>query len=154
MPLIPYQWTPTEDVGEASLTKFGMSADGDLELMAPSKRLELPYQYAEPKKDRPKLAVAILDRSPSMNWQLEAGKNNTNYVPWGDKSKWHYLLWGWFAMTNDMIESGSADCIDNDAILYATDSERHTIVTTSNLNLSVDGFSKTLRERKKPLILT
>ena len=67
MPLIPYQWTPTEDVGEASLTKFGMSADGDLELMAPSKRLELPYQYAEPKKDRPKLAVAILDRSPSMN---------------------------------------------------------------------------------------
>ena len=57
-------------------------------------------------------------------------------------------------MTNDMIESGSADCIDNDAILYATDSERHRSVTTSNLNLSVDGFSKTLRERKKPLILT
>src|SRR3989338_1912050 len=90
---------------KASLTKFGIDASGGLVLQEPSARLDIPFHYTKQQDDNPDLVVAVLDRSPSMLEALESG-NDTKYVPWGDKSKWHYMLWGWFAVTNDLVKTG------------------------------------------------
>ncbi|MBS3124900.1 hypothetical protein J4211_01440 [Candidatus Woesearchaeota archaeon] len=119
VPIIPYQWKPTDDLTKASLTKFGIDASGGLVLQEPSARLDIPFHYTKQQVDHPDLVVAVLDRSPSMLEALESG-NDTKYVPWGDKSKWHYMLWGWFAVTNDLVKTGKIAYVRNNALLFAT----------------------------------
>ncbi len=119
VPIIPFQWRATQDLSRASFTKFGIRADDDLEFFEPVEKLDVPFHYRKHDVDFPDLVVAVLDRSPSMLDALEPG-NNTNFVPWGDKSKWHYALWGWFAMTNDLARTGKISRVRNNALLFAT----------------------------------
>ena len=119
VPIIPYQWQPTDDITKASLTKFGIGANGCLELYEPNAHLDIPFHYAKPQEDFPDLVVAVLDRSPSMLDALEYG-NDTSFIPWGDKSKWHYTLWSWFAVTNDLVKTGKISRVRNNALLFAT----------------------------------
>jgi len=80
------------------------------------------------KRDFPDFKMCILDNSGSMAYNInnehEGGKpvnvGNTSFIPWGDNSKYHYALLGFYGIENFLQAQGIAQYIGHGLSLFSS----------------------------------
>ncbi len=97
----PYE-ADTDNPQRINFNKLGISDDGKPSFMVPHSSLSLNYKIKHGIESFPPIAMCILDTSGSMQEDLRGGSNvgSTSFIPWGDKSKYHYALLGFFGILN------------------------------------------------------
>ncbi len=69
----------------------------------------------------PGFKMVILDNSGSMKSGIDGNQGNTNYIPWGDNSKYHYALLGFYGIENFLQAQGIAQYIGHGLGLFSSD---------------------------------
>jgi hypothetical protein len=98
---------------------FDMNAFGKPTLYIPRTRLELPQQIKIGNRGFPKIKYVQLDSSSSMQKGIDSsGAGNTETVPWGDNSKYHFSLLAWkgfvkYLILNGLLVDASSIELDN-----------------------------------------
>lgn len=85
-----------------NFNRLGISTEGKPSFMVPHSSLSLSYEIKHGIESFPPIAMCILDTSGSMKEDLKRGSNvgSTSFIPWGDRSKYHYALKGFFGVLN------------------------------------------------------
>lgn len=101
MPICYYgkkQFDPEKD-NTKHLT-FGFNGDGKVDLMKKRYHENLPLEYKTNPRGFPEIRFCLLDTSGSMKDSPDGSNNigNDKSIPWGDQSKYHYALLGWYGL--------------------------------------------------------
>ncbi len=100
---------------------IGFTEQGTLAVKTSKHSLSYPISYKTHPRRLPKLKIALMDRSGSMslNPDNETDNNrqainigNTNTIPWGDNSKYHYALKGYFGIDNFLLSQGISSYVE------------------------------------------
>ena len=88
----------------------GFDAEGNFRIKTSRHRLDFPAEYKTHPTQFPNLKIAIMDRSGSMAQAPDESDNigDTNFIPWGDNSKYHFALKGYFGIDNYLERQGVA----------------------------------------------
>jgi hypothetical protein len=88
-------------------TTIGINEFGRPVLYVPKRMIELPYQLKTGSVGFPKVKFVQLDSSDSMQEAIDSnGIGNTNIIPWGDNSKYHFSLLAWKGYLKYLILNG------------------------------------------------
>lgn len=122
MPLIHYgKRFVKEDEQKINFKGVGFDNGGKLNIKTSKNSLYYPVAYKVNLKQFPKLKIALMDRSGSMALNPHNGNEvgDTGFIPWGDNSKWHYALKGYFGIDNFFRNQGVIDYIKNDILGFS-----------------------------------
>jgi len=74
------------------------------------------------KKSFPNFKMAVLDNSGSMRAAPDGSENvgNTSFIPWGDRSKYHYALLGFYGIENFLQRQGIAQYIQHGISMFSS----------------------------------
>lgn len=81
-------------------TAFGFDDKGKIELKKKRWHENMPLEYKVNPKGFPEVRFCLLDTSGSMQ-ESPNGRDNageSGIIPWGDNSKYHYALLGWYGL--------------------------------------------------------
>jgi hypothetical protein len=81
-------------------TTFGFDDNGNLELKKKRWHQDMPLEYKVNPIGFPEMRFCLMDTSVSMSWDPQGGHNvgRTSIIPWGDNSRYHYALLGWYGL--------------------------------------------------------
>lgn len=93
---------------------IGFDSEGKLGIKTARHHLDFPASYRTHPTQFPSLKIAIMDRSGSMASAPDGSKNigDTSFIPWGDKSKYHFALKGYFGIDNYLERQGVSPFMD------------------------------------------
>ncbi len=79
---------------------FGFNEEGKLELKKKRWHESIPLEYKVNPRGFPEMRLGFLDTSGSMQQSPQEDDNigRANTIPWGDNSKYHYALLGWYGL--------------------------------------------------------
>ncbi|MBU2523516.1 MAG: hypothetical protein KKE23_04500 [Nanoarchaeota archaeon] len=79
---------------------IGQNEQGEVSLQKRRQKIVIPLDYKTTAKGFPEARMCFLDTSGSMKEDPNGGDNvgNENIIPWGDNSKYHYALLGWYGL--------------------------------------------------------
>ena len=97
--------------------------DNGLNFGVPKQPLTVTARSKIQKKAFPDFKMVILDNSGSMKEAADGSGNigRTNYIPWGDRSKYHYALLGFYGIENFLQQQGIAQYIDHGVALFSSE---------------------------------
>jgi hypothetical protein len=104
----------TQDDSKIRFRGVGFDAEGKLGVKTARHHLDFPASYRTHPTQFPNLKIAIMDRSGSMASAPDGTGDigNTSFIPWGDKSKYHFALKGYFGVDNYFERMGIAPHMD------------------------------------------
>ncbi len=115
MPVMWYGKKPFDAKNDRlSRARIGINHDARLELKVKKYHEDDQVEFTESKTDIPEIRFVLLDTSSSM--QESAGSNNTGKVmnpwaeekmQWGDNSKYHHALLGWYGLVEYLKKQGA-----------------------------------------------
>jgi hypothetical protein len=73
------------------------------------------------KKSFPDFKMIVLDNSDSMREGIDGNRGNTSSIPWGDNSKYHYALLGFYGIENFLQEQSIAQYMGHGLSLFSSD---------------------------------
>jgi len=87
---------------------IGLDAEGKLGIRTARHHLDFPASYRTSPTQFPNLKIAIMDRSGSMADAPDGSRNvgDTSFIPWGNNSKYHFALKGYFGVDNYLENQG------------------------------------------------
>ncbi len=107
MPIYWYGKRPFDpDKDNLKHTTFGFDDKGNIELRKKRWHENIPISYKISPKGFPEVKFCLLDTSGSMSEPAkgsDVGKNSA--IPWGDKSKYHFALLGWYGLLEYLREN-------------------------------------------------
>ncbi len=111
----------TDDPSKIKLSKFYITDDG-LTLSYPNQPLTVTSKSKVQKKSFPDFKLVVLDNSGSMKSAPDNSDNigKTSAIPWGDNSKYHYALLGFYGIENFLQRQGIAQYIDHGLSLFSS----------------------------------
>ncbi len=68
----------------------------------------------------PDFKMVVLDNSGSMKEGIDGNAGNKTYIPWGDNSKYHYALLGFYGIENFLQSQGIAQYIGHGLSLFSS----------------------------------
>jgi hypothetical protein len=70
----------------------------------------------------PSFKMMLMDNSGSMRQAVDGSSNvgRKNFIPWGDKSKYHFALLGFYGVENFLQQQGIAQYIDHGVALFSS----------------------------------
>ena len=68
----------------------------------------------------PDFKMVVLDNSGSMADGVDGSEGNTTFIPWGDNSKYHYALLGFYGIENFLQMQGIAQYIGHGLSLFSS----------------------------------
>lgn len=98
MPLVYFGERPFDPLKDSfKRTRLKPNNQGQLEWKKNRFQIKTPIEIKESSRGFPPVRLGFLDCSTSMLSDLKGGSNigNTNIVPWGDNSRYHYANLGW-----------------------------------------------------------
>ena len=97
---------------------IGFNQEGELTLKMARHDIQYPAHYKVHPKKFPKLKVALIDTSGSMAQAADGSGDvgDTSFIPWGDKSKYHFALKGIYGIDNFLERQGIADYVESELI--------------------------------------
>ncbi len=99
---------------------LGFKSDGSLGVRTARHNIEYPVNYKIHKINFPKLKIVKMDRSGSMTESADGnGIGDTSFIPWGDKSKYHFALKGYFGIDNFLERQGIAPYVQAVALGFS-----------------------------------
>lgn len=117
-----------EDEQRFKFRGVGINEEGELAVKTAKHSISYPVTYKKHRHKFPNFKLALMDRSGSMalNPKNETdGRGNpknigsTSFVPWGDKSKYHFALKGYIGIDNFLERQGVAPYIENCVLGYS-----------------------------------
>ncbi len=102
-------------------SKFYITDNG-LTFSYPNQPLTITSKSKVQKKSFPDFKLVVLDNSGSMK-QAPDNSNNIgkiSFIPWGDNSKYHYALLGFYGIENFLQHQGIAQYIDHGLSLFSS----------------------------------
>ncbi|MBI2452555.1 VWA domain-containing protein [Candidatus Pacearchaeota archaeon] len=109
---VPTQIKPTKlMIGENGLT-FGV----------PDQPLAVSARSKIQRRSFPDFKMMLIDNSGSMREASDGSKNigRTSLIPWGDRSKYHYALLGFYGVENFLQRQGIAQYIKHGVALFSS----------------------------------
>lgn len=97
---------------------IGFNSDGELGIKTARHSIDFPVAYKKKPSKFPSLKIALMDRSESMSWGVEDEEDSgdTKFIPWGDKSRYHFALKGYFGIENYLENQGIAPYVESCAL--------------------------------------
>lgn len=108
MPIYWYGKRPFDpDKDNLKHITFGFDEKGKIELKKKRWHENIPINYKTKPKGFPEVRFCFLDTSSSMKEDTTGGDNigKTSVIPWGDDSKYHYALLGWYGLLEYLKEN-------------------------------------------------
>ncbi len=137
-------------------TTVGINEDGSVGLMVNRGWIETEQVYKHNIKKFPNFRLAVIDSSGSM----ELAPNNTEnvgnkaFIPWGDKSKYHYALLGYYGIERYLQQQHIAPYVDAGVVNFSSETiagsgqEAHKVLLTPQWGVTTLDINK-LKERVK-----
>ncbi|MBI2507427.1 hypothetical protein HYV89_00565 [Candidatus Woesearchaeota archaeon] len=72
------------------------------------------------KRSFPNFKMVVLDNSGSMAEGIDGNRGDTSFIPWGDNSKYHYALLGFYGIENFLQLQGIAQYIGHGLSLFSS----------------------------------
>jgi len=97
-------------------------ADQGLRFGYANQPLSVPSKSKIQRKSFPDFKMLVLDNSESMKEDPDGGRNvgETSFIPWGDNSKYHYALLGFYGIENFLQRQGIAQYIRHGLLLFSS----------------------------------
>lgn len=114
MPLVHFgKRFANQDDHKIRFRGIGFDSEGKLRIKTSRNHLDFPASYKRHPTKFPNLKIAIMDRSGSMAKSPDGTSNvgDKRFIPWGDKSKYHFALKGYFGIDNYLEKQGVAPFI-------------------------------------------
>jgi len=99
-------------------SKFFFNEDG-FNFAYPNQPLTINYNQKIQRKSFPDFKMVLIDNSGSMKEGLNGDNGNTNFIPFGDKSKYHFALLGYYGIENFLQKQGIAPYINHGVSLFS-----------------------------------
>lgn len=86
----------------------GIDKEGDINIRTSRYNIQFPVNFKVHPRQFPRFKLALVDRSGSMGNSPNDDGNvgDTSFIPWGDNSKYHYALKGYFGIDNFLERQG------------------------------------------------
>jgi len=160
MPLVHFgRRFAKEDERKFKFKGVKFKENGELGLRTAKFSIDFPVAFKKHPQRFPKFKLISMDRSGSMG----LSPNNTSdvgdksFIPWGDKSKYHFGLKGYFGIDNFFESQGIAPYIESCVLGYSGESAirgksgivaRQLLVEPSGgTSLDIEGLEKELEEQ-------
>tara|TARA_Y100000310_G_scaffold334129_1_gene413140 strand:- start:5209 stop:6921 length:1713 start_codon:yes stop_codon:yes gene_type:complete len=108
----------TDDIRKARPTKLFLTDEG-ITIGYGNQRLAVTEKSKVQKRDFPDFKMVVLDSSGSMAEGIDGNQGNTTYIPWGDNSKYHYALLGFYGVEQFLQAQGIAQYIGHGLSLFS-----------------------------------
>ena len=122
MEISPLNYRPFDSEKDNPLkiktSKFFMNDDG-FNFAYPNQPLTINYKQKIQRKSFPNFKMVLVDNSGSMAEGINGNKGNTNFIPFGDNSKYHYALLGYYGIENFLQKQGIAPYINHGVSLFS-----------------------------------
>ncbi len=88
----------------------------------PNQPLVISARSKVQKRSFPDFKFVMLDNSGSMKFAIDGSRNvgNTTFIPWGDRSKYHFALLGLYGVENFLQRQGIAQYINHGMSLFSS----------------------------------
>ncbi len=123
-PLVPWgreQFDPEQHDLRTQRVSFGIQDDGTVGLVVNRGWIETEETYKRNVRRFPKFRLVVLDTSESMKAAPDNSMNvgNTAFIPWGDNSKYHYALLGYYGIERYLQSQHIAPYVERGAINFS-----------------------------------
>ncbi len=100
---------------------LGFDAEGNLGLKVARHEIRHPATYKVHPQKFPKLKICVVDTSGSMAQSPDNDNNvgDTAFIPWGDRSKYHFALKGKYGIDNFLELQGIAQYVESEVVTIA-----------------------------------
>lgn len=109
----------TDDIRKAKPTKLYADEDG-LTFGYQREPLTIEARSKIQRRSFPDFKLVILDNSGSMESGINGNNGNTTYISWGDNSKYHYGLLGFYGVEQFLQAQGIAQYIGHGLSLFSS----------------------------------
>ena len=86
----------------------------------PNQQLAIESRSKIQRKSFPDFKMVLLDNSGSMKEGINGNTGNTQFIPWGDNSKYHYALLGFYGIENFLQRQGISQYIGHGVSLFSS----------------------------------
>lgn len=109
------------DITKIKLNKLFVTDEG-LRFAYPDQPLTISSKSKVQRRSFPDFKMVVLDNSGSMKSAIDDSNNigNTSFIPWGDNSKYHYALLGFYGIENFLQNQGIAQYIQHGLSLFSS----------------------------------
>jgi len=108
-----------DDIRKIKPTKVFVTEEG-LALGHPKEFITVAERSKVQIKSFPDFKMVILDNSGSMAGGIDGSQGKTTYIPWGDNSKYHYALLGFYGIENFLQLNEIAQYIGHGLSLFSS----------------------------------
>jgi hypothetical protein len=125
MEIAPLNFRPfdfeKDDIRKAKTSKLYLTEDG-LTFGYRRQPLTIDYKSKIQRKSFPDFKMIMLDNSGSMGEAPDGSRNigDTNFIPWGDNSKYHYALLGKYGIEQFLQNQGIAQYIGHGLSMFSS----------------------------------
>ena len=96
------------------------ATDEGLTFGVPKQQITIQHRSKVQRKSFPDFKLVVLDNSGSMKEGLDGNLGNDSFIPWGDRSKYHYALLGFYGIENFLQQQGIAQYINHGVSLFSS----------------------------------
>ena len=100
-------------------SKFFIDQEG-FNFAYPNQPLTIDYKQKIQRKSFPNFKMVLVDNSGSMKAGIDGDVGKTNFIPFGDNSKYHYALLGYYGIENFLQNQGIAPYINHGVSLFSS----------------------------------
>tara|TARA_Y100000034_G_scaffold9468_2_gene10121 strand:- start:703 stop:2394 length:1692 start_codon:yes stop_codon:yes gene_type:complete len=108
-----------DDIRKVKPTKLFFNEDG-LIFGYPKSHITVTEKSKIQRRSFPDFKMVILDNSGSMEQGIKGNQGNTTYIPWGDNSKYHYALLGFYGIEQFLQSQGVSQYIGHGLSLFSS----------------------------------
>jgi len=108
-----------DDIRKVKLSKLFLNENG-LTFGYQREPITITERSKVQRRSFPDFKMVLLDNSGSMKEGVNGDKGNVNYIPWGDNSKYHYALLGFYGIESFLQAQGIAQYIGHGLSLFSS----------------------------------
>jgi len=108
-----------DDPNKLKMSKVFATENG-ISFAYPNQPLTIQAKSKIQRRSFPDFKMVVLDNSGSMQEGVDGNKGNTNFIPWGDNSKYHYALLGFYGIENFLQRQGISQYITHGLSLFSS----------------------------------
>lgn len=123
LPITPLNFRPfdqeNDDIRKIKPTKLYFNDKG-ITFGYPKDQLIITSKSKIQKKSFPDFKMILLDNSGSMREGINGSSGDTSFIPWGNESKYHYALLGFYGMEQFLQLQGISQYISHGLSLFSS----------------------------------
>ena len=124
LPIIPYSHRPfdpeVDDIKKINPHKLILNDEGKVVFGVPRENFPIVFPMKKGIKSFPHFKLCIIDSSGSMSNGLNGSAGNKNIFPWGDNSKYHYAILGFYGILKYLVRQNMLHVVDVEVVNFSS----------------------------------